>query len=79
MFGQVKYLNDVVGINPAAVYKDQSEEVLKTIEEGSINVIYASPESMLGIERWRKILSSEVFVENCVGIIVDEAHCISKW
>ena len=32
MFDQVKYLNDVVGINAAAIYKDQSEEVLKTIE-----------------------------------------------
>ena len=43
MFDQVKYLNDVVGINTAAIYKDQIEEVLKTIEEGSINIIYASP------------------------------------
>ena len=33
MFDQVKYLNDAVGINAAAIYKDQSEEVLKKIEE----------------------------------------------
>ena len=79
MFDQVKFLNNVVGINAAAIHKDEKENVLKAIEEGSKNIIYASPESMLSIDRWRNILSSEVFFENCVGVIVDEAHCISQW
>ena len=79
MFDQVKFLNDVLGINAAAIDKDEKEDVLKAIEEGSKNIIYASPESMLSINCWRNILSSEVFFENCVGVIVDEAHCISQW
>ena len=51
MFDQVKFLNDVVGINAAAIHKDQKENVLKAIEEGSKNIIYASSESMLSIDR----------------------------
>ena len=79
MFDQVKYLKETVGLNAVAIHKDQKEEVLREIEEGVLNLIYASPESMLSVERWRNILSSEMFQENCVGVVVDEAHCISQW
>ena len=79
MFDQVKYLKETAGLNTVAIRKDQKEEVLREIEEGVHNLIYASPESMLSVELWRNILSSEMFQENCVGVVVDEAHCISQW
>ena len=78
MLDQVEYLNNI-GLNAAAIFKDQDECVLKDIEEGIKNVVFVSPESMIATERWRKLMSSETFSMNCIGIAVDEAHCISTW
>ena len=79
MFDQVAYLNSV-GVSAAAIFDGQEEEILKNIEEGGVySVIFASPESMLSIKRWRQLLSSESFTSSCVGVAVDEAHCITQW
>ena len=79
MLDQVGKLKDI-GINAAAIYSDQSEEVLKDIKEGGIiSIIFTSPESMLATDRWRKYLSSTAFSEDCVCVAFDEAHCIAQW
>ena len=79
MLDQVSKLKEI-GINAAAIYADQSEEILQEIEEGYIySIVFISPESMLGTSRWRKFLQSETFSTLCVGIVFDEAHCIAQW
>lgn len=79
MLDQVSKLKEV-GINAAAIYADQTEEILQEIEEGYIySIVFVSPESMLGTSRWRKYLQSEIFSTLCVGIVFDEAHCIAQW
>ena len=77
MLDQVVYLKSI-GLNAAAVYNGQDEEILRDIE-GLYSHIYANPESMLSVKRWQKMLQLPHFVENCIVLAVDEAHCISQW
>ena len=78
MLDQVNKMNKL-GINAAAVFQGQEEAVLDEIENGIYSLVFTSPESMLATKRWDKILKSQSFVENCICIAVDEAHCISQW
>ena len=78
MLDQVNKMNEL-GINAAAVFQRQEEAVLDDIENGIYSLVFTSPESMLATKRWDKILKSQSFVENCICIAVDEAHCISQW
>ncbi|XP_028416119.1 Werner syndrome ATP-dependent helicase homolog [Dendronephthya gigantea] len=75
---QVNKMNEL-GISSAAVFKGQDESILPDIEDGVYSLVFTSPESMLATKRWEKIWKSESFVDNCVCIAVDEAHCVSQW
>ncbi len=79
MTGQVYYLNTKVGLTAAAIQQGTDELCMQSIENGEVSYVYSSPESMLSLERWRKILTSNIYKEACIGIVVDEAHCISEW
>ena len=80
MVDQVKFLRDSVGLNAAYISKDTVlEDITECLEKNAINILYASPESMLSVKKWRNILSSENFKENCVAVVIDEAHCTSQW
>ncbi|XP_077061923.1 putative ATP-dependent DNA helicase Q1 [Siphateles boraxobius] len=49
------------------------------ILHGRIQLVFGSPESWLLNEKWRDMLSSEVYREDLVGIVVDEVHVTYKW
>lgn len=49
------------------------------IIRGDYQLLYASPENVLGVSKWREMLGSSIYLENLVGVAVDEAHCISTW
>ena len=69
-----------LGINTAAIYADQSEEVLLESENGGVyNIIFTSPKTMLATCGWRRFLSSTGFKDYCVCVAFDEAHCIAQW
>ena len=68
MHNQVRKMNDL-GITAAAVFKQQDEEVLDNVLDGYYSLVFTSSEE--------KILKS--FMEDCVCIAIDEAHCISQW
>ena len=78
MLDQVAYLKSL-GISATAIYSDQDSKVLDDIEEGIYSHVYVSPESLLSVDRWRAMLSSPTFRENCIAVCIDEAHCISHW
>ncbi len=79
MLDQVEKLKKA-GINAAAIYAEQEESVLEDIETDVVfNVIFTSPESMLGTNPWRKFITSEMFSRYRVGVVFDEAHCIAHW
>ena len=41
-------------------------------------MVFSSPESLLGNGRWQSVLSSDVYKKNLIGVVVDEAHCVSQ-
>ena len=41
--------------------------------------IFASPEGLLGVSQWRKIILSDGFRDNILALVIDEAHCVAKW
>ena len=46
---------------------------------GFYSVVYATPESLLKNERWRRMLSSNLYQQKVCAIAVDEAHVIKQW
>ena len=64
------------GISAGLIGEDKA--VNAKIENGECCVVFTSPESLVGNGRWRSMLSSDIY-KNLIGIVVDEAHCISHW
>ena len=76
MEDQTSYLRKC-GISACSIGEDKVFDM--RIEKGECCVVFSSPESLLGNGRWRSMLSSDVYQKNLIGIVVDEAHCISHW
>ena len=53
--------------------------VLEKIRRGCYQLVYISPESLLGDNCWREMLRNEVYQTRMVAFCVDEAHCVKKW
>ena len=47
--------------------------------EGKYKLIYSSPECLLTNVMWRDVLQSDVYQQNLVAFVIDEAHCVKKW
>lgn len=57
----------------------QDVDVLKGVKKGQFQLLYISPESLLRNPQWRELLLSKVYRENLVALVIDEAHCVTKW
>jgi len=64
----VEYVGE--GVTP-----DNLDDALK----GKVQLVYVSPESLLGNTKIRKMLLNSVYTRNLVGFVVDEAHCVKMW
>ena len=58
MEDQVAYLRSL-GLSAIALHDEQSEERPKEVEKGAFTYLFASPEKMLSVERWRELLLTE--------------------
>eukprot|EP00112_Aurelia_sp_Birch-Aquarium-sp1_P004728 Seg1537.5 transcript_id=Seg1537.5/GoldUCD/mRNA.D3Y31 product="ATP-dependent DNA helicase hus2/rqh1" protein_id=Seg1537.5/GoldUCD/D3Y31 len=79
MYDEVKYLNSI-GMSAVAITGEEDESTLKAMHEnGGYNLVFASPECMLAVKRWREYLTCDHFKDNLIAVAFDEAHCISQW
>ena len=78
MEDQANYLK-TLGLSAVVLHDEQSEDILKEVENGSFSYLFASPERMLNSGRWRRLLSSDHYREFLAAVAIDEAHCISQW
>ena len=62
---------------PDEIIGEDKEANIRSKMECSI--VCTSPESILGHGRWRNMISFDIYKENLIGTIVDEACCISHW
>lgn len=44
-----------------------------------IQLVFISPEALVGNRRWRDMLRSKAYQDNLVAFVIDEAHCVKKW
>ena len=56
-----------------------NEQALEAVINGQIQLVYISPESLLENKRYCNMLSSKVYQEKMVALVVDEAHCVKFW
>ena len=56
-----------------------SKEVKCDVFHGKYQVIFMSPESLFLNLEWRRMLSTDRYINNLVAFVVDEAHCVKKW
>ena len=52
---------------------------IRNVEEGNVQLLYVSPESILRNPRWREMILSSVYQRKLAAIVVDKAHCIPQW
>ena len=53
---------------------DVKDGEAKDVEEGHFAVGYGTPEAWLNNERWRKMLSSDIYAAKLCAVAVDEAQ-----
>ena len=77
---QVTYFNThtaVKAINLSDVLNDK--ETLPLVSEESYCIVYSSPETFLSIKCWRELALSSDFRQQCVALVIYEAHCLVQW
>ena len=60
-------------------YVGEKLENIDDVLKGKVQLVYISPESLLGNAKIRKMLLTSVYSQNLVGFVVDEAHCVKIW
>ena len=78
MKDQVSRLTSL-GISAISLAEVTSDEKSKAIENGGYSVVFGSPELWLGDQKWRKMVSSEIYTNAVRAVAVDEAHVICHW
>lgn len=75
---RVNYLTSLV---LKAAFVGGSAEIDKRIIEGTaeIDLLYGSPESFVGDDKFRGMLSNDLFRKNAVAVVCDEVHTVVHW
>jgi ATP-dependent DNA helicase RecQ len=56
--------------------REQRQQTLHTLERGQLKLLYLSPESLLSVNLWQRLLHHGARVET---LVIDEAHCLTQW
>ena len=62
-------------IGEAQTDKLRKEQVL----QGNVQLVYATPESIIENRKYREMLLSPPYQKNLVALAVDEVHCVKSW
>ena len=77
---QVTYLTS---IGLSACYldgkTDAKDPIWSQVERSEYGIVFVTPEMFILSLRFRKILQSDYWQQNCVACVVDEADCICSW
>uniref|UniRef100_A0A1X7TS72 DNA 3'-5' helicase n=1 Tax=Amphimedon queenslandica TaxID=400682 RepID=A0A1X7TS72_AMPQE len=55
---------------------DRFPERSRKILEGEYQLVFISPEALLSRRKWRKMLLTDVYQNNLIALVIDEAHCV---
>ena len=76
MDDQILQVNAMTGLGVSAVRIQGCVEV-EQILSGSFNLIFGSPEAWINDKKWNDVLSSKIFHQNVVCLVVDEVHKVT--
>ena len=69
-----------MGIKACYISGEQDNDYVKeSVLKGDYQVVYFTPEMILGSKRWREMLVGEVYSKHLRTFVVDEAHTVKKW
>ena len=67
------------GLAVGCVTSESSDTELAQVRNGHYQLVFFSPEALLGVRRWRQMLQGELYSQRIAAFVVDEAHCVKKW
>lgn len=56
-----------------------TSSVKAALSAGRYQIIFVSPEALFRGTEMRSIICTDIYRENLVAFVVDEAHCVKKW
>lgn len=65
----------IMGITAGQLGISDDQDIIN----GKFSIVFGSPESWILNSKWRGMLSSKVYQDNIIGIVVDEVHVTYKW
>ena len=74
-------MNYLRSLGLKAAFVGESAENDKKIIEGTaeIDLLYGSPESFVGDDKFRGMFSNDFFRRNTVAVVYDEVHTVVHW
>ncbi|KAL5489405.1 hypothetical protein EMCRGX_G018494 [Ephydatia muelleri] len=74
----------IKGLKTTYMYVSQSGEVtdksvLDEVSQGNFQLVFFTPEMLIGSKRWRNMLTGHLYSERLKAFVIDEAHCVKKW
>lgn len=67
------------GLRAAKVTGDSNKSLRRAVQEGEYQLVYITPELLVTVGVWRKMLVGEVYSERLRAFVIDEAHTVKKW
>lgn len=67
------------GIAAVHVCERLSKQDKAAVQQGEYRIIFISPETLFASLEWRNLLCTDLYRQNLVAFVVDEAHCVKKW
>ena len=69
-----------MGLKACHLSRDQDDEgVNDGVVKGAYQVVYFTPEMLLGSKKWRKMVLDDIYTSRLRAFIIDEAHTVVKW
>ena len=66
-----------LGLSSALVSGENVD--IKVQDGGAYQLIFFTPEMIIGNRKWRKLLEGDVYANRLKAFVIDEAHCVKKW
>ena len=55
------------------------KSVLDEVSQGNFQLVFITPEVLIGSKRWRNMLTGYLYSERLKAFVINEAHCVKKW
>ena len=57
----------------------ESVRMKSGVLEGKYQLVFISPELLIGREKFQCMCQNEIYTERLVALVIDEAHYVKKW